>query len=70
MMDLKISRNPLMKNPSCAYCGRTFREKGLHMEMRAGERSVQLPICPSCFELFPEFEATADLEMGIIRLKR
>ncbi len=70
MMDLKISKNPLMKNPSCAYCGRTFREKGFHLEMEAGERSVHLPICPSCFELLPEFEATVDLANGYIRLKR
>ncbi|MCX5906833.1 MAG: hypothetical protein NTY64_06520 [Deltaproteobacteria bacterium] len=70
MMELKISKQPRMKNPSCAYCGRTFREKGLNLELVEGERSIHLPLCPSCFDLLPEFEATVDLEHGYMRLKR
>ena len=29
MMELKLSKEPLIKNPSCAYCGKVFNSKGV-----------------------------------------
>jgi len=70
MMELKISKTPLARNPNCASCGRVFNEKGLNLALEFDHREIHLPICPSCFEAIPFFEAEVYPEQGIIRLKR
>ena len=69
-MEFALSRKPLLKNPSCAYCGKVFNEKGLSLQMKVDQKVVHFPICQSCFELVPLFEATVNLEQGFARVKR
>lgn len=70
MMDLRISKQPLMKNANCASCGRVFNEKGVSLEIEVDHKSIHFPICQSCFDLIPLFEATVNLEQGYARMKR
>ncbi len=70
MRELKISKTPLTRNPSCASCGRVFNEKGLNLALEIDRREIHFPICPSCFEAIPLFEADVYPEQGTIRLKR
>ncbi len=69
-MEFRLSRQPLMKNPNCASCGRVFNEKGVTLEIDIDEKRIQFPICQSCFDLIPLFEANVDLEQGYARMKR
>jgi hypothetical protein len=70
MMELKLSQKPLMKNPSCASCGKVFREKGVNLQIEVDHKSIHFPICQPCFDLIPLFEATVNLEQGFARVKR
>jgi len=70
MMELKLSRKPLVQNPSCAYCGNVFSKNGLTLQLEADHKMVNFPICQRCFEMVPLFEATVDLQGGFARVKR
>jgi hypothetical protein len=69
-MDFKLSKNPLLKNPNCASCGKVFNEKGLSLQIQIDHKSIHFPICQSCFDLMPLFEADINLEQGHARMKR
>ncbi len=69
-MELTVSRNPLKNNPSCAHCGKVFNKNGFTLQMEVDHKLIDLPICPSCFDLLPRFEATVNLEQGYARFKR
>ena len=70
MMDLRLSRMPLQKNPSCAYCGKVFNEKGVSLQLKIDQKVIDFPICQPCFDLLPIFEATVNVEQGYARVKR
>jgi hypothetical protein len=70
MMELKLSKNPLGQNPSCAYCGNVFNKDGITLQLEADHKVVTFPICQRCFEMVPLFEATVDLGGGFARVKR
>jgi hypothetical protein len=70
MMELKLSKKPLLQNPSCAYCGNVFNKSGLTLQMEVDHKVINFPLCQRCFEMVPLFEATVDLEGGFARLKR
>ncbi len=70
MMELKLSREPLQKNPSCAYCGNVFNKKGINLELILENKVIDFPICPACFEMVTTFEASLDLDQGYARIKR
>jgi hypothetical protein len=70
MMELKLSKKPLQKNPSCAYCGKVFNEKGLSLQLEMDHKVIHFPICQPCFEMVPLLEATVNLEQGFARLNR
>jgi len=70
MMELKLSKNPLLQNPSCAYCGNVFSKNGITLQLETDHKVVNFPICQRCFEMVPLFEATVNLEQGFARVKR
>jgi hypothetical protein len=70
MMELKISKTPLTRNPNCASCGRVFNEKGLTLELEFDHQKIRFPLCQSCFDAVPLFEAEVRPEQGTVRLKR
>ncbi len=70
MMEFTLSRTPLAKNPSCAYCGRVFNEKGITLQLVVDHKVIPFPICQPCFEMVPQFEADVDAETGFARVKR
>jgi len=70
MMELKLSKEPLIKNPSCAYCGKVFNTKGVSLQLAVDHKVINFPICPSCFEAVPNFEATVNLENEFARIHR
>jgi len=70
MMDLKLSRKPLLQNPSCAYCGKIFNKNGVSLQLAVDHKVIDFPICQPCFEMVPLFEATVNLEQGFARVKR
>jgi len=70
MLELKLSKKPLGKNPSCAYCGRVFNDKGLDLQLEIDHKVIDFPICQPCFETVPRFEAWVNLEQGFARIKR
>jgi hypothetical protein len=69
-MDLRLSREPLVRNPNCAYCGKVFNGPGVHLQLEDGEKTIQFPLCRSCFDALPYLEATVNLERGLARVKR
>jgi len=69
-MELKLSREPLITNPNCAYCGKVFNKKGLNLQLQIDHKAIHFPICQSCFEMVPLFEATVNLESGVARINR
>lgn len=70
MMDFTLSKKPLQNNPSCAYCGRVFNDKGLHLQIQVDHRVIAFPICQPCFDTVPLFQADVNLETGFARVKR
>ncbi|MDI6756187.1 MAG: hypothetical protein QME78_17580 [Thermodesulfobacteriota bacterium] len=70
MMELKLSKEPLLKNPNCAYCGKVFNEKGISLQLEVDHKAIHLPICQPCFEMVPRFEATVNPEHGFARINR
>lgn len=70
MMELTLSKNPLLKNPSCASCGRVFNERGVNLKLQVDDKTVNFSICQSCFDTIPLFEASVNLEQGFARVKR
>jgi len=70
MMELKVSKEPLLKNPNCTYCGNVFNKNGLSLRLEGNRKVVDLPLCPRCLEKIPLFEATVDLEQCFARIKR
>jgi hypothetical protein len=70
MMEFALSKKPLQNNPSCAYCGKVFNEKGLTLQLRVDSKSVDFPLCQPCFDLLPALQATVNLETGSARIKR
>jgi len=70
MMEFTLSKKPLQNNPSCAYCGKVFNDKGLSLQIQVDQRKIDFPICQPCYELAPRFQATVNLETGYARLKR
>ncbi len=70
MMEFTLSRKPLAKNLSCAYCGKVFNEKGVTLQLIVDHKTIHFPICQPCFEMVPQFEAAVDLETGYARVKR
>jgi hypothetical protein len=70
MMELKLSKKSLLKNPNCAYCGKVFNEKGLSLRLQADHKVVDFPLCQPCFEKIPLIEATVNLEQCVARVKR
>jgi hypothetical protein len=69
-MELTVSKNPLKNNSNCAYCGKVFSKNGFSLQLEVDHKMIDLPICPSCFDRIPRFEATVNLEQGYARLKR
>lgn len=69
-MDLKLSHDPLMRNPSCAYCGKVFDGKGVHLQLEVDHKPIHFPICQTCFDSVPLIEGTINLEQGLARVKR
>jgi hypothetical protein len=70
MMEFTLSKKPLQNNPSCAYCGKVFNEKGLTLQLRVDHASVDFPLCQPCFESMPRLQATVNLETASARIKR
>jgi len=70
MMEFILSRKPLAKNPSCAYCGKVFNEKGVTLQLIVDQKTIPFPICQPCFEMVPQFEVAVDLEAEFARIKR
>jgi hypothetical protein len=70
MMELKLSKKPLLQNPSCAYCGRVFNSNGVSLQLEVDHKVIHFPICQPCFEWVSLFEATVNLEIGFARIKR
>ena len=70
MMELKLSKQPLLQNPSCAYCGNVFNKNGISIRLEADHKVMDFPICPRCFEMVPLFEAVVNLEQGFVRVTR
>ena len=35
MMEFTLSKKPLQNNPSCAYCGNVFKDKGISLAVAA-----------------------------------
>ena len=70
MMEFTLSKKPLQNNPSCAYCGKVFTEKGLSLQIQVDHKVIDFPICQPCFEWVPRFQATVNTETGFARLKR
>jgi hypothetical protein len=70
MMEFKLSKEPLLKNPSCAYCGKVFNKKGVSLQLGVDHKVINFPICQPCFEAVPLFEATVNLEDEFARIKR
>jgi hypothetical protein len=70
MMALKLSRKPLLQNPSCAYCGKIFNKNVVSLQLAVDHKVIDFPICQPCFEMVPLFEATVNLEQGFARVKR
>ena len=70
MMELKLSRKPLQKNPSCVYCGKVFNQNGVSLQLQVDHKVIDFPLCQQCFEMVPHLEATVNLEQGYVRIKR
>lgn len=70
MMELKLSREPLQNNPNCAYCGKVFNKQGVNLQLKVNRKLINIPICQSCFDLVPLFEAIVNLENGYARINR
>ena len=70
MIELKLSKEPLLKNPNCAYCGKVFNEKGISLQLAMDQKVIHFPLCQPCFEKVPLFVATVDVEHGFARLNR
>ena len=70
MMELRLSRNPLLQNPSCAYCGKVFNKNGVSLQLEVDHQVIDFPICQPCFEAVPSFEATVNLENEFARIHR
>ena len=70
MMEFTLSKKPLQNNPSCAYCGKVFNEKGLTLQLRVDSRSVEFPLCQPCFDRAPRLQASVNLETGSARIQR
>lgn len=70
MMEFKLSKEPLLKNPSCAYCGKVFNKKGVSLQLAVDHKVINFPICQPCFEMVPFFEATVNLENEFARINR
>ena len=70
MMEFTLSRKPFQNNPSCAYCGKVFNEKGISLQIRMDHRVIDFPICQSCFDIIPSFQAIVNTETGFARAKR
>lgn len=69
-MEVIISKDPLQKNPNCAYCGRVFNAQGLTLQIQVDHKKIDLPICRPCFETVPRFEATVNVDYESARVKR
>jgi hypothetical protein len=70
MMEFTLSKKPLQNNPSCAYCGKVFNDKGLSLQIQVDQRVIDFPICQPCFDMVPRFQADVNLETGYARVKR
>lgn len=70
MMELKLSKKPLLQNPSCAYCGKVFNKNGVSLQLEVDHKVINFPICQPCFDMVSLFEATVNLENGFARVKR
>jgi len=70
MMEFKLSKEPLIKNPSCVYCGKVFNTKGVSLQLMVDQKVINFPICQPCFEAVPSFEATVNLENEFARIHR
>lgn len=70
MMEFTLSKKPLHNNPNCAYCGRVFNDKGLHLQFHVDNRVIDFPICQPCFDMVPLFQADVNLETGYARVNR
>lgn len=70
MMEFTLSKKPLQNNPSCAYCGRVFNEKGLSLQIQVDRKVVDFPLCQPCFDLLPRLRATVNPETGVARINR
>ncbi len=70
MMEFTLSKRPLLKNPSCAYCGKVFNQYGVSLQIRVDHKIIDFPLCQHCFEIVPLFEATVNPEQGYARVKR
>ena len=70
MMEFTLSKKPLQNNPSCAYCGKVFNERGLTLQLRMDRSSVEFPLCQPCFDSLPALQATVNPETGAARIKR
>lgn len=70
MTELRLSREPLQKNPSCAYCGKVFNQRGINLQLILDHRIIDFPICQPCSDRIATFEATLDTEQGYVRIKR
>jgi hypothetical protein len=70
MVEFTLSKKPLQNNPSCAYCGKVFNEKGLTLQLRLDQKSIDFPLCQPCFDLIPDLQAAVNLETASARIKR
>jgi hypothetical protein len=70
MMEFTLSKKPLQNNPSCAYCGKVFNEKGLSLQIQVDHKAVDFSLCQACFDQLPRLQATVNLENGSARIKR
>jgi hypothetical protein len=69
-MEFTLSKKPFRDNPSCAYCGKVFNEKGLSLQIQVDHKVVDFPLCQPCFDQLPRLQATVNLEIGSARIKR
>ena len=69
-IEFKLSRKPFRANPSCASCGKVFKDDGVNLQLLIDKQPIDFSVCQPCLAMAPFLEATVNLEQGFARLKR
>jgi len=58
---LKFGKNPYSNNFICAACRKPFGSGGFILRLEHAGNTVDVPVCPACFEKGNLFEGMIDL---------